>query len=131
MISYLNSLDMRNLQEQVKKAFCYQKLIWPFTVWINCSSDIKNFANSRSSISNFKSFSQSLEQFSLTVGQNNFGNKKPLFCKIINYLGSYIIPHLATLKIWLFSWHIYCGKQQKILYVWILRTRNQALQSWF
>ena len=32
---------MRNLQEQVKKAFCYQKLSWPFTVWINCSSDLK------------------------------------------------------------------------------------------
>ena len=41
-----NLLDMRNLQEQVKKAFCYQKLFWPFTVWINCSSDLKNFANS-------------------------------------------------------------------------------------
>ena len=33
----------RNLQEQVKKAFCYQKLFWPFTVWINCSSDLKMF----------------------------------------------------------------------------------------
>ena len=29
---------MRNLHEQVKKAFCYQKLFWPFTVWINCCS---------------------------------------------------------------------------------------------
>ena len=29
------------LQEQVKKAFCYQKLFWPFTVWINCSGDLK------------------------------------------------------------------------------------------
>ena len=28
-------LDMRNLQEQVKKAFCYQNFFWPFTVWIN------------------------------------------------------------------------------------------------
>ena len=28
---------------------------------------------------NFKSFSRSLEQFFLTVGQNNFGNKIPLF----------------------------------------------------
>ena len=37
-----NLLDLRNLQEQVKKAFCYQKLFWPFTVWINCSSDLKN-----------------------------------------------------------------------------------------
>ena len=74
-----NLLDMRNLQEQVKKAFCYQKLFWPFTVWINCSSDLKNFANSRPSASNFKSFSRSLEQFFLTVGQNNFGNKIPFF----------------------------------------------------
>ena len=63
-----NLLDMRNLQEQVKKAFFYQKLFWPFTVWMNCSSDLKNFANSRPSASNFKSFSRSLEQFFLTVG---------------------------------------------------------------
>ena len=54
---------MRNLQEQVKKALCYQKLFWPFTVWINCSSDLKIFANSRPSASNFKSFSRSLEHF--------------------------------------------------------------------
>ena len=82
-----NLLDMRNLQEQVKKAFCYQKLFWPFTVWINCSSDLKNFANSRPSASNFKSFSRSLEQFFLTVGQNNFGNKIPFFtlCGFLQY----------------------------------------------
>ena len=70
-----NLSSLRNLQEQVKKAFCYQELFWPFTVWINCSSDLKNFENSRPSASNFKSFSRSLEQFFLTVGQNNFGNK--------------------------------------------------------
>ena len=74
-----NLLDMRNLQEQVKKAFCYQKLFWPFTVWINNPSDLKNFSNSRPSASNFKSFSQTLEQFFLTVGQNNFGNNIPVF----------------------------------------------------
>ena len=68
---------MRNLQEQVKKAFCYHKFFWPFTVWLNCSSDLKNFANSRPSASNFKSISRSLEQSFLTVGQNNFGNKIP------------------------------------------------------
>ena len=72
-----NLLGMKNLQEQVKKAFCYQKLFWPFTVWINCSSDLKKFENSRLSASNFKSFYWSLEQFFLTVGQNNFGNKIP------------------------------------------------------
>ena len=26
-----------------KKASRYQKLFWPFTVWINCSSDLNNF----------------------------------------------------------------------------------------
>ena len=67
-----NLLDMRNLQEQVKKAFYYQKLNWPFTVWIDCSS-----SNSWPSASNFKRFSLSLEQFFLTVGQNNFVNKIP------------------------------------------------------
>ena len=32
-----NFFSIWTLQEKVKKAFCYQKLIWPFTVWINCS----------------------------------------------------------------------------------------------
>ena len=53
----------------------YQKLFWPFTVRINCSSDLKNFANSWPSPSNFKTFSWLLEQFFLTVGQYNFENK--------------------------------------------------------
>ena len=35
-------------------------------------------ANSQPSALNFKSFSRSLEQFFLTVGHNNFGNKIPL-----------------------------------------------------
>ena len=74
-----NSLDLRNVQEQVRKAFCHQTLFWPFAVRINCSSDLKMFANSRPSASNFKSFSRSLEQFFLTVGENNFDNKIPLF----------------------------------------------------
>ena len=77
---------MRNLQEQVKKAFCYQKLFWPFTVWINCSSDLKIFDNSWPSASNFKSFSRSLEQFFLTVSQNNFGNKMSFFEQIFEWV---------------------------------------------
>ena len=43
------------------------KLFRLFTVWTNCSSDLKIFVN----------FSRSLEHFFLTVGQNNFGNKIP------------------------------------------------------
>ena len=46
---------MRSLQEQVQKAFCYQKLFGPFTVLINCSSDLKIFANSQLSDLSFKS----------------------------------------------------------------------------
>ena len=43
---------------------------------MNCSRSLKFFANSWPSVSNFKwFFSQSLEHFFLTVGQNNFGNK--------------------------------------------------------
>ena len=41
---------------------------------LNCSSDLKMFANSRSSASKGIRL---LEQFFITVGQNNFGNKIP------------------------------------------------------
>ena len=103
-------LDLRNLQEQVKKAFCYQKLFWPFTVWINCSSDLKNFANSWPSASNFKSFSRSLEQFFLTVGQNNFGNKIPFLGRMDfkSFKLQYHIVLFTANKIWIFkTGHIY------------------------
>ena len=35
---------MRNLQEQVKKAFCYHKFSCPSTVWINCKVPILQVA---------------------------------------------------------------------------------------
>ena len=38
-----NLLDMRNLKEKVKKAFCYQNLSWPSPVWMNCSNDLNFF----------------------------------------------------------------------------------------
>ena len=51
--------------------------VWvPFTLLINYSSDLKNFANSWPSASKF------LDQFFLTVGQKIFGNK------IQSFLGS-------------------------------------------
>ena len=61
--------------------FCYHKLFWLFTIRTNCSSDLKIFANSRPSASNFK---KSPEQFFLTVGQNNFDSKyQNLFSNLI------------------------------------------------
>ena len=72
-----NLLDLRNnLQEQVKKAFCYQKLFRHFTVQTNCSS-----ANSRPSDWNFKSFSRSLQLFFSHSRSNNFGNKIPVLVR--------------------------------------------------
>ena len=37
-------------RNKLKIAFCYQKLFWLFTVWINSSSDLKIFSNSRPSV---------------------------------------------------------------------------------
>ena len=77
-----NLLDLRNLKEQVKKAFFYQKLFWPFTVWINYSRYLINFA----------SFSRSLKQIFLTVGQNNFVNKILLLtvCRLPTSVWAYV-----------------------------------------
>ena len=86
--------------KKLKKPFCYQKLFWPFTVWINCSSDLKNFA-----ASNFKSFSRSLEQFFLAAGQNNFSNKIPVFPFSLCFSSSVISFHRNMIW-WLFVYFI-------------------------
>ena len=72
-----NLLDMRNLQEQGKHSVTKNCPDLSLFEWIMYSSDLKKFASFRPSASNFKSFSWSLEQFFLTVGQNNFDNKIP------------------------------------------------------
>ena len=53
----------------------------------NCSSNLKIFANSQPSASNFKRFSRSLQQFVHIVGQNNFGNKIPFLFTETNGFG--------------------------------------------
>ena len=99
-----NLLDMRNLEEKVKNAFCYQTLFWPFTVRINCSSDLKIFANSRPSVLSFKIFSQSLEQFFLTVGENNFGHKIPFLPKVFKQQLSKVVWSTAILCLLFWIW---------------------------
>ena len=64
-----NSSNLRNLQEQA--------FFWPLTVRTNFSSDCKVFANSCPSDSISKVFLDHKNNFFLTVGQNNFGNKIP------------------------------------------------------
>ena len=63
-------LDMRNLQEQLKKAFCNTK---------NCSSDRKKNCNLRLKAENLQKNSLSLEHLFLTVDKNNFSNKIPFW----------------------------------------------------
>ena len=77
IISNLNSncsnlLDLRNLQEQVKKIL-FQKLLLPFTVWIICSSDLKNVANYQLFSLEFQWKILITRSFFLTVG---FGKTK-------------------------------------------------------
>ena len=73
MFSNLNSdcsnlLDLRNFQEQVKKKHSDTKNCSELSLFEQIVLVISKFANSQPSASNFKSFSQSLEQFFLTVG---------------------------------------------------------------
>ena len=91
-------------------------MFWPFTLWINCSSDLKHLANSWPSALNFKSFSRSLQQFFLTVGQNNFSNKIPdLFLLLIhNNYQSYGFLWIAKT--------CYCNKLEIVLYKWLIFT---------
>ena len=100
---------MRNLQEQVKKSFCYLKLFWPFTVKTNCSSDLKIFVNSWPSASNFKSFFSITRTIFLTVGQNNFGKKIPCTFLIMCCL----CPE-KLLKAWLQNSHLYA-----FIFAWV------------
>ena len=59
-----NLFDMRNLQEQVKKAFCYQKLGSNLSLFEKIVLVIsKNLKILGLQASNFKSFSRSVEQF--------------------------------------------------------------------
>ena len=66
-------------------------MLWYFTFWISCSSDLKYFENSRPSASNFKCFSPSLEQFFLrtileTKYQFTFSDYiHTIFCRILYF----------------------------------------------
>ena len=64
-------LYLRNIQEQLKKAFCYHKLFWPFTVRTNSWPSASNFKT--------KNLDHKNNFFSQCTVQNNFGNKIQFF----------------------------------------------------
>ena len=128
-------------------------MFWPSTVRINCSSDLKNFANSRPSASDFKSFSGSLENFFLTVGQNNFGNKiylhkdkklsnltdlTPISTKMISKLQAWPVllhHHLSKLIMYTFLNQLMIVDSYGIscccgLWVLLCRSRPTYCESW-
>ena len=116
-----NFLDVRNLTEQVKKAFCYQKSFWPFTVWSNCSSDLKIFVNFRTSASNFKTASCSLAQAFLSISQNNVGNKISFLLKLIS---NYILQRKILLfnLAWLQNGQTALSIAQRLGYISVVET---------
>ena len=86
IIIVLYIIYLRNLQEHVKKTFCYQKFIWPFIFPTNCSTDLffLQILGLQPRISKKKK-NWSLEHFFFFfLGQKNFGNKIPFveFCRI-------------------------------------------------
>ena len=58
----------------------------PFTVQKNCSTDLKNFANSGPSASNLKVFLNHKNKFFLTLGQNNFNTKYNMIMQLHIFL---------------------------------------------
>ena len=73
------------------------------------------FANIQPSASNFKCFSQSVEQFFLTVGQSNFGNKIPFFS--FNFYR----------KMMVFKNEIECFDHQKLVSLGYKKTSKKTL----
>jgi hypothetical protein len=65
---------LRNLQEQVKKEFCYQKLFWLFEWIVLVIKFFLQILGLQPRISNFFSITRTIFSHS---SQNNFGNKIP------------------------------------------------------
>ena len=88
------NLDLQNLHKWFDHLTLFRKIhfLMNFLQWRKCIllSNYHNLlyfqncssANSQPSASSFKSFSWSLKQFFLTVGQNNFGKKIPFLVNV-------------------------------------------------
>ena len=77
-------LDLRSRNNL--KNILFQKLFWPFTVWIDCSTDLKIFANSRPSVSNINFFSRRrLKQFWDKIPLNNWQPEKN-YCPSMSFI---------------------------------------------
>ena len=97
--------------------------IWKMhhTFWKKATfSNLKIFANSQPSASNFKFFSLSLDHFFLTVGQNNLSNKIPLFNEDFEYDTTiHILAQFYIWKKWAFQ-----GTKKKLSRDWANPTKK-------
>ena len=91
-----------------QKSILFQKIFWPFNLWINCSSYHKNFANSRASALNFKS----LEHFShTTVLESKYQNCHYICVDLSNCQSFYHCFSFAAFNFWMFfllNFWLYC-----------------------
>ena len=101
---FLNPMIFPIWIEQVKKGFCFPILFWPFTVWNNCSSDLKICSNSWPSASNYKSFSESLKHFFLTEVRTILVTKYNLYI-----WGLYLEPRDLLYSEITFNYNLYQG----------------------
>ena len=77
----------RNLQ----KSIMIQKSFWPLTVWINCYSDLRHFANSRHSAWNFQTFFFSINRVIISHSRSEW------FYKIL-VIWTFFVSHLFLYK---------------------------------
>ena len=93
---------MRNLQEKVKRSILLPKILLTFHILNKLLylviSKLLQILGLQTRIS--KVFSQSLEQFFLTVGQNNFCNKIPFILKFPDLSLKDQIKNLVTVLTW-------------------------------
>ena len=87
-----NESDQRNLQDHVKKVFCFKNC---FYIWINCPGDLKNLANSRPSASNSKKF------FSFTRTIFSPSRSEPFWKQnLLSKIGTYFVHSYNQKTFW-------------------------------
>ena len=113
-------------------------LVWPFTFYSNTAQLTVYFPLLQKSVQNDKfrnpCFSQSLEQFFLTVGQNNFGKKIPFhlvvrrISKWVNKEGFFAYILGQTIKRFCFAFcYIFAQIRLKRIYSWTLNWHASTL----
>ena len=108
-----NLLDVRNLQEQVRKGFCFKNC----SVRIYCSSDLQNLENSRPSVSSFKKHPITR----IFLSHSSTEHKLPFEDSWLNYTFFFAV---AIVILWQHYWSCcFCGSAVLPHFIAIVTTR--------